>query len=137
VRHWDTWSDGRRSQLYMARFGADSRLPGEPALLTHGVDGDVPSKPFGDDGEFSFSPDSTTVYFDVRVAGNAEPWLTNFDVDVYKVAADGSSAPQNLTAESLAWDADPVPSPDGRTLYYLAMKTPSFEADRFAIMALI
>ena len=27
-------------------------------------------------------------------------------------------------------------SPDGKTLYYLAMKTPGFEADRFAIMAL-
>jgi dipeptidyl aminopeptidase/acylaminoacyl peptidase len=29
-----------------------------------------------------------------------------------------------------------VPSPDGKTLYYLAMKVPAFEADRFAIMAL-
>ncbi len=29
-----------------------------------------------------------------------------------------------------------MPSPDGKTLYYLAMKTPGFEADRFAIMAL-
>ena len=134
VRHWDAWSDGRRSQLYIARFGADGALPAEPTLLTRGIDGDVPSKPFGDESEFAFSPDGTTVYFDVRVASNSEPWSTNFDV--YKVAADGSSAPQNLTADNLAWDAYPVPSPDGKTLYYLAMKTPAFEADRFAIMAL-
>jgi dipeptidyl aminopeptidase/acylaminoacyl peptidase len=134
VRHWDAWSDGRRSQLYIARFGADGTLPAEPTLLTSHIDGDVPSKPFGDDSEFAFSPDSNTVYFDVRIAGDSEPWSTNFDV--YKVPADGSSAPQNLTADNPAWDAYPVPSPDGKTLYYLAMKTPAFEADRFGIMAL-
>jgi dipeptidyl aminopeptidase/acylaminoacyl peptidase len=134
VRHWDTWEDGRRSQLYIARFNTDGTLPVEPTLLTRGIDGDVPSKPFGDESEFAFSPDGSTVYFDVRIAGNSEPWSTNFDV--YKVPADGSAAPQNLTADNHAWDAYPVPSPDGKTLYYLAMKTPGFEADRFAIMAL-
>ena len=74
------------------------------------------------------------MYFDVRIAGRSEPWSTNFDI--YKVPADGSAAPVNLTAENKAWDAYPVPSPDGKTLYYLAMKVPGFEADRFGIMAL-
>ena len=134
VRHWDTWSDGRRSQLYIARFGSDGNLPMEPTLLSRGIDGDVPSKPFGDDSEFAYSPDGNTVYFDARIAGDSEPWSTNFDV--YKVSVDGSSAPQNLTADNKAWDAYPVPSPDGKTLYYLAMKTPAFEADRFGIVAL-
>jgi dipeptidyl aminopeptidase/acylaminoacyl peptidase len=134
VRHWDTWSDGTRNQLYIARFGADGQLPAEPTLLSRGIDGDVPSKPFGDAGEFAFSPDGRTVYFDVRIAGTSEPWSTNFDI--YKVPADGSAAPVNLTAANKAWDAYPVPSPDGRTLYYLAMKTPGFEADRFGIMAM-
>jgi len=134
VRHWDTWSDGTRNQLYLGRFDARGQLPVEPTLLTRGIDGDVPSKPFGDDGEFAFSPDGRTVYFDVRIAGSSEPWSTNFDI--YKVPADGSSAPVDLTAANKAWDAWPVPSPDGRTLYYLAQKTPAFESDRFAIMAL-
>ncbi|HTV84496.1 MAG TPA: S9 family peptidase [Dyella sp.] len=134
VRHWDTWADGRRDQLYIARFGEDGQLPEEPTLLSRGIDGDVPSKPFGDDSEWAFSPDGRTVYFGVRIAGNSEPWSTNFDV--YKVPADGSAAPTDLTADNKAWDAYPVPSPDGKTLYYLAMKTPGFEADRFAIMAL-
>lgn len=134
VRHWDTWSDGRRNQLYVARFGADGQLPAEPTLLSRGIDGDVPSKPFGDASEFAFSPDGRTVYFDVRIAGHSEPWSTNFDI--YKVPADGSATPVNLTAANKAWDAYPVPSPDGKTLYYLAMKTPGFEADRFGIMAM-
>src|SRR5262249_49146114 len=107
---------------------------GEPRLLSKGIDGDVPSKPFGDDAEYAFSADGKTVYFDVRIAGKTEPWSTNFDI--YAVPADGSGAPKNLTAPNQAWDAYPVPSADGRTLYYLAMKRPTFEADRFGIMAL-
>nr|WP_126536215.1 S9 family peptidase [Aerosticca soli] len=134
VRHWDTWADGRRSQLFVAAFDANGQLPAEPTWLSRGIDGDIPSKPFGDAGEFAFSPDGQSVYFDVRIAGNSEPWSTNFDL--YQVPADGSAAPRNLTADNPAWDAYPVPSPDGRTLYYLAMKEPGFEADRFAVMAL-
>ncbi|WNL45274.1 S9 family peptidase [Dyella sp. BiH032] len=131
VRHWDTWADGRRAQLFIADLdNADEA----PSLLSRGIDGDVPSKPFGGDDEFGFSPDGRTVYFGARIAGKTEPWSTNFDV--FSVPADGSMAPKNLTAANLAWDAFPVASPDGKTLYYLAMKDPGSEADRFAITAL-
>lgn len=132
VRHWDTWADGRRAQLYITDLTGDESA--HPVLLSRGIDGDVPSKPFGGDDEFAFSPDGKTVYFDARIAGKTEPWSTNFDV--YSVPADGSAAPQNLTAENLAWDAFPVPSLDGKTLYYSAMKEPGSEADRFGIIAL-
>ncbi len=133
IRHWDTWADGTRSQLYISTFGADGKA-GAPKLLSQGIDGDVPSKPFGDDGEYAFSPDGKTVYFDARIAGASEPWSTNFDI--YAVPADGSATPSNLTASNIAWDTHPLPSPDGKTLYYLAMKRATFEADRFGIMAL-
>src|SRR6185437_3799400 len=129
VRHWDTWADGRRNQLFVAAFDRSGQVPAEPTLLSRGIDGDVPSRPFGDLSEVAFAPDGRTVYFGVRIAGTTEPWSTNFDV--YSVPADGSAAPRNLTAANKAWDAYPVPSPDGRTLYYLAMKTPGFESDRF------
>ena len=43
VRHWDTWSDGRRSQLYSMML--DDVARGEPVKLTGGI-GDVPGKPF-------------------------------------------------------------------------------------------
>ncbi len=137
VRHWDTWADGKRSQLFITDVNADAArtsMVAAPKLLSKGIDGDVPSKPFGDETEFAFSPDGNTVYFDVRLAGRSEPWSTNFDI--YAVPADGSGAPRNLTASNPAWDAYPLPSADGKTLYYLAMKRPGFEADRFAIMAL-
>jgi dipeptidyl aminopeptidase/acylaminoacyl peptidase len=134
VRHWDTWADGRRSQLFIADVGADGKIGGEPRLLSKGIDGDVPSKPFGDDTEYAFSPDGSTVYFDARIAGKTESWSTNFDI--FSVPADGSSAPKNLTADNQAWDGSPLPAANGKTLYYLAMKRPTFEADRFGIWAI-
>ncbi len=133
VRHWDHWMDGRNAQLFVAAVKPDGSL-GQARWITQGIDGDIPSRPFGGNSEYVFSPDGKTVYFDVRIAGHSEPWSTNFDV--YRVPADGSAKPENLTAANKAWDAHPLVSHDGKTLYYLAMATPGFEADRFAIMAM-
>ena len=134
IRHWDTWADGRRNQVFAARFGVDGGLVDEPAKVTRGIDGDVPSKPFGGMEDVAWAPDGKSLAFSVRIAGRSEPWSTNFDI--YRAAIDGEGAPVNLTASNPAWDAGPVFSADGRTLYYRAMKRPGFEADRFALMAM-
>ncbi|MET3131558.1 dipeptidyl aminopeptidase/acylaminoacyl peptidase [Oxalobacteraceae bacterium GrIS 1.11] len=129
VRHWDTWADGRRNALYSVALDADGRLGANPVSLSGALDGDVPSKPFGDHDEYRFSPDGKSIVFSVRLAGTSEPWSTNFDL--YQVAAAGGQPPRNLTADNPAWDTKPAISPDGRTLAYLAMTRPGFEADRF------
>ncbi len=134
ARHWDTWEDGTRAQLFVAALGATGVGSDEPIRVAKSLDADVPSKPFGDDSEYRFSPDSRTIYFAARIAGTTEAWSTNFDL--YTVPADGSAEPMNLTASNLAWDTAPVPSSDGRHLYYLAMSKPAHEADRFRIMDL-
>jgi len=134
IRHWDTWKNGTRSQLFVADVDASGKAEASPAWVTRGIDGDVPSKPFGDDAEYTFSPDGKTVVFGARIAGKTESWSTNFDL--FAVPADGSSAPRNLTDANDATDTGPVFSADGRTLYYRAMKRPGFEADRYAIHAM-
>jgi dipeptidyl aminopeptidase/acylaminoacyl peptidase len=134
IRHWDTWANGTRSQLFAAALDRLGHAQDEPRRITRGIDGDVPSKPFGDDAEYTISPDGKTVVFSVRIAGKTEAWSTNFDL--YAVPFDGSSAPRNLTASNPAWDTGPLFAHDGKTLYYRAMKRAGFEADRFAIMAM-
>jgi dipeptidyl aminopeptidase/acylaminoacyl peptidase len=133
VRHWDTWSDGRNNVLYAAPLDASGRVNGTPVSLSGSLDGDVPSKPFGDREEFRFSPDGKTVVFSARIAGKTEAWSTNFDL--YAVPSAGGT-PRNLTADNHAWDTKGVFSPDGRTLAYLAMSRPGFEADRYHIVLL-
>jgi len=131
VRHWDTWADGRRNVLYSAPIDASGKA-GAAVSLSGSLDGDVHSKPFGDNGDYQFSPDGQKVVFSARVAGKAESWSTNFDL--YEVPAAGGAAPRNLTAENPAWDAKPSFSPDGKTMAYLMMKRPGFEADRFHLV---
>ena len=131
VRHWDTWADGRNAVLYSAPLDASGKVSAAPVSLSGSLDGDVPSKPFGDRDEYRFSPDGQSIVFSVRLAGKTEAWSTNFDL--FTVPAAGG-APRNLTPENPAWDAKPTFSPDGKTLAYLAMKKPGFEADRFQLV---
>jgi dipeptidyl aminopeptidase/acylaminoacyl peptidase len=127
IRHWDSWKDGRRSHLFSIAAAG-----GAPVDVTRGMDADIPSKPFGGPEETAFTPDSRSLVFSARDAGKKEPWSTNFDL--YLVPADGSAPPRNLTAANEAWDTQPVFSPDGKTLAYLAMARPGYESDRFRIV---
>ena len=59
VRHWDTWSDGRRSQLFAMTLDERGVARGAPVNLTGGI-GDVPGKPFGGREDYVFSPDGNS-----------------------------------------------------------------------------
>ncbi len=131
VRHWDTWADGTRSQLFVLPL-TSAGARGNGHAIVGSLVGDTPSKPFGGAEEVSWSPDGKTIYFAMREAGRIEPTSTN--LDIFAVAADGSSAPVNLTAENKATDNQPAVSPDGRTLAWFAMRRPGYEADRQVLM---
>ena len=134
VRHWDTWKDGQRSHLFVAR----APVPGtqiettQPLDVMSGMDADTPSKPFGGPEEITFTPDGKGVIFTARDVGPTEPWSTDFDL--YWAPVDGSEPPKCLTETNKAWDTNPVFSPDGKTLAYLAMDRAGYESDRFRII---
>jgi dipeptidyl aminopeptidase/acylaminoacyl peptidase len=132
IRHWDEWADGKRNHLFVLTFDEKGIHAENPVAIMQGFDGDAPSKPFGDESEFTFSPDGKQVTFSARLAGTTEPWSTNFDL--YVAPADGSAAPKNVTEANKAWDTGLVISPDGKLGAYRAMKRPGFEADRWQIM---
>ena len=135
VRHWDTWADGRRNTLFVAPLPAAGAAAVQGAsAISATLAGDAPSKPFGGNDDYAWSPDGKSVVASIRVAGKQEPWSTNFDL--YRLDAAGKKAPVNLTASNPAWDTGPVFSADGKTLFYRAMKRPGFEADRLGLMAL-
>ncbi|WP_439470573.1 prolyl oligopeptidase family serine peptidase [Brevundimonas sp.] len=127
VRHWDTWNDHTQNHLFVLPTAGGR----DPVWVTRGFDGDTPSKPFGDESEFTFTPDGEGIVFSAREAGKSEPWSTNFDL--YQVAIAEPGQLTNLTDANNAWDTGPVYSPDGKTLAYRAMARPGFEADKYSI----
>ena len=135
IRHWDTWNDGRLNRVFVAPLGGNGGEDHAATLVGADLIGDVPSKPFGDTERVAWSPDGKQLVrqraHGRRARSRGRPTSTCTSVD-----ADGSGAAKNLTAANKAWDAGPVFSADGKTLYYRAMKRPGFEADRFALMAM-
>jgi dipeptidyl aminopeptidase/acylaminoacyl peptidase len=131
MRHWDRWLDGKQSRLFALAL-EDGVATGSTAVpLTAGIDAEVPSRTWGGNEEYAVSPDGETLYFTARLRTPSEPWSTNFDI--YSVPI-GGGTPVNLTADNPAWDTQPVPGPDGKSLAWRAMSRPGFEADRYRIM---
>jgi dipeptidyl aminopeptidase/acylaminoacyl peptidase len=134
IRHWDTWQRGTRAQLFLFDLDAAGKATGSARWLTQGIDGDAPTKPFGDMGEVAFSPDGAKLVFTARIAGKTEPWSTN--TDLYEVATTADGAPRNLTPAYPGYDTTPVYSPDGKRLYWRSMERAGYEADRNRILEL-
>jgi len=131
IRHWASWSDGTRSQLFVLPM-ANGKTSGYGKAIEGGLVGDTPSKPFGGGEEVSWSADGKTVFFALREAGRIEPLSVN--LDIFAAPADGSAAPTNLTDANDGMDNLPTASPDGKYLAWFAMKRPGYEADRQVLM---
>lgn len=132
IRHWSTWHRGTRSQLFVMNLDADGKTSGEPWWASRGIDGDVPTKPFGDLAEVAFTPDSRQIVFTARIAGASEAWSTN--TDLYLATIGNNDPAENLTPEYPGYDTAPAFSPDGKKLYWNSMARAGYEADRNRIL---
>lgn len=130
MRHWDHWLDGKQSRLFSGKI-VEGNVQ-DVRSISHSVNGNVPSRPFGGSSDYTLSTDSKYVYFSARLADRLEPTSTNFDI--YRVDIAGKKRAKNLTEKNLAADIHPVVSPDGKTLAYLAMRRPGFESDRLEVV---
>ena len=132
MRHWDHWLTARHAQLFSLKLDGNGIGAGEPQWITQGVRADIPSRNWGGNEEYVVSADGKDVYFAARLRDGLEPTSTNFDI--YRAPMNGDGVATNLTADNLAWDTQPLLSPDGKSLAWLAMARAGFEADRFQIM---
>jgi dipeptidyl aminopeptidase/acylaminoacyl peptidase len=124
-RHWNAWSDGKRSHLFVVAAGG-----GDPRDLTPGVDYDVP--PFSLDGAeaIAFSPDSRELCF---TANTDKDEATSTNGDLFLVSVSGGAAPKRITTNP-ADDWGPAYSPDGKWIAYRAQRQPGYESDRWRLM---
>jgi hypothetical protein len=109
VRHWDSWADGQRSQLFVIPL-TNGSATGAGHAIEGALVGDTPSKPMGGGEELAWSPDGKTVYFTLREAGRIEPLSTN--LDIFAAPADGS-ARRSISPPTIA---APIPCPLSRPM---------------------
>ena len=120
-RHWNEWRVGTRQHVFRVAVG------GGPAVDLTPIDHDVPTLALGG-SDVAVSPTG-----EVAVVFNPDSVVaTSTNNDLFLL---GQGAPTALTT-SRANDHSPAFSPDGRTIAYLAMATPGFEADRTQLMLL-
>jgi dipeptidyl aminopeptidase/acylaminoacyl peptidase len=124
-RHWDHWSEGKRSHLFVVPV--DGGAP--PKDLTAGADYDVPPEERSGPGDFNFSPDSKELCF-TAVTDKVEAISTN--ADLFLVPVSGGALKRITTQQG--FDGNPVYSPDGRYIAYHAQLTPAYEADKWRVM---
>lgn len=134
VRHWDHWeTPGEYSRAFAYRLttkGVSDPVALDGPDTAGALIADTPSKPFGGGEELNWSADSASVYFTARLSDVNEPTSTNFDIYRTDLSV---GKPVNLTADNEATDTQPVPSPDGKWLAWLAMERPKYEADQLTI----
>ena len=121
-RHWDTWSDGRRSHLIAVNVDGGGAVD-----LTPGA-ADAPPFSLGD-ADWSVSPDGREACFS-RKEARGEAWSTNADVFVVPTA--GGEAKR--VGASAGYDGGCAYSPDGHLLAWRAQERAGYESDRWQLV---
>lgn len=131
-RHWNEWSDGRRSHLFAVSLESpgDDRPFGAPRDLTPG-NLDVPPFSLGGPDAYTIAPDGQEICF---TRGPADHPAKSTNLDLFVVSPQGG-APTQITT-NLAADTSPVYSPDGRYLAYRSQVRPGYESDRWRLTLL-
>jgi len=124
-RHWDHWSEGKRSHLFIQPVEATTAAHD----LTEGADYDVPPDQRGSDTDLNFSPDSKEICY-TAVTDKMEATSTNGDL--FLVPVTGGESKRITTNQG--FDGNPVYSPDGKYIAYHAQMTPGYEADRWQVL---
>ena len=124
-RHWDHWSEGKRSHLFVMLADGSAT----PRDLTSGADYDVPPDERSTSADFNFSPDSKEICF-TAVTDKVEATSTNGDLFVVSVAGGES---KRITTQQ-GFDGNPVYSPDGHAIAYHAQLTAGYESDKWRVM---
>jgi dipeptidyl aminopeptidase/acylaminoacyl peptidase len=122
-RHWDTWTDGRRSHVF-----AVDPATGEARDLTPGPY-DTPPIGLGGFHDYDLSPDGTELAF---VRNVDVPTAVGTGNNVWLVPAGGGEPTRLSTGDGN--DVSPRYSPDGRWIAWLSQARPGFEADRAVLM---
>lgn len=137
VRHWDTYVTPQKYAIFSGSLKSSKGVyssSGAVKNLYGGLKGlETPVQPFGSSSDFDLSPDGQTVTFLSR-APDQNPANTTASY-IYVVPHSGSGTPAAINLPSKNWkpegaSANPIFSPDGKSLAYLQQDQNGYESDK-------
>ena len=124
-RHWDHWTDGSYSHIFVAQFdgsnvaSATDILAGEPY--------NAPLSPYFDMSEIAWSNDGRKLAYTCKKLSGAE-YAVSTDSDIYIYDTENGST-INITQGMAGYDKYPRFSPDGTMVAFVSQERPGNEAD--------
>ncbi len=122
-RHWNHFSDGKYSHLFVV--SADGGVARDLSPGAH----EVPPFSLGGQDQYAFSPDGKEVAY---TANLDEMQATSTNNDVFLVPTAGGE-PKKITTNPGS-DGTPIYSPDGKYISYRSQLRGGYESDRFRLM---
>ena len=123
-RHWTTYTDDKRSHLFIAPIDGGT---------THDVtpgDHDVPPFSLGGQDFYAISPDGKEIAYTSNI-DEVEAISTNNEIFI--VSADGGGTAKKISVAKGS-DANPLYSPDGRYIAWRSQERGGYESDRFRLV---
>jgi len=124
-RHWDHWTDGSYSHIFVADFNGEKITNAKDIL--EGEPYDAPLSPYFDTDEISWSQDGKKLAYTCKKLSGAEYSVsTDSDIYVYDVE---TGTTENITKGMSGYDKYPRYSPDGTMIAFASQARPGNEAD--------
>ena len=125
-RHWNHFTDDKRSHLFLASVDDGSFRDLNPGD-TH----DVPPFSLGEPDGWDFSPDGKEIAFEEKKVD--DPALST-NVDLFTLNLDDPSAQPVKISTSPGGDFTPRYSPDGKSIAWRMQQRAGYESDRFRLV---
>jgi dipeptidyl aminopeptidase/acylaminoacyl peptidase len=129
-RHWNAFTEFKRSHLFVVTADADASQPSTARDLTPG-DHDVPPFSLGGQDLYTISPDGQQVAYTSNI-DEIEAVSTNNEIFTVPIAG---GTPKKIST-SPGSDTTPLYSPDGKYLAWRSQARAGFEADKWRLFVL-
>jgi dipeptidyl aminopeptidase/acylaminoacyl peptidase len=127
-RHWTSYTEFKRSHLFVVSAEADSSQPNSARDLTPG-DHDVPPFNLGGQDMYAISPDGQELAYTSNID---EVEATSTNNEIFLVPMSGGT-PKKIST-SPGSDSTPLYSPDGKHIAWRSMARAGYEADKESLM---
>lgn len=132
-RHWTQWHDYKYSHVAIAKI-ENGKVAKTYTDIMAKDRADSPLQPFGGGEQIAWTNDGKNiVYVSKKLVGKEYAVSTNSEIYMYNIE---SKTTTNLTEGNKGYDNEPVMSPKGDMMAWVAMERDGFESDKNVVWVL-